>query len=79
MANDIKEHEENTITENLSAVGQIVLGEIESIGGILTGDPVTRAEGDFNADAGFLHQKSNRVLTEIENNQETPNENEIGK
>jgi hypothetical protein len=33
----------------------------------LTGDPVTRAEGEFNVEVGSLHQESNKVLTAIEN------------
>ena len=40
---------------------------IEQIGGILTGDPVTRAEGDFNVAVGSEHQEMNKNLTAIEN------------
>ncbi len=52
--------EESTLAENLLAVGQIVLGEIEKIGGILTGDPITSAEGEYNIGAGAAHQEVNR-------------------
>ncbi len=52
--------DENTLGENLSAVGQIILGEIEKIGGILTGDPITNAEGEYNIGAGAAHQEVNR-------------------
>jgi hypothetical protein len=59
----------------------MIIGEIETIGGILTGDPVTRAEGEFNVEVGSLHQESNKVLTAIENNEEISREelNESGK
>lgn len=60
------EKEKSKAVENLEAVGQIILGEVEKIGGILTGDPVTQAEGDYNIEAGTLHQRSSRVLTEEE-------------
>lgn len=73
MTNQIKENEETGLGENLSAVGQMIVGEIEVIGGILTGDPVTRAEGEFNTQVGSLHQESNKVLTAIDNNEEAPN------
>lgn len=62
-------------TENLESVGQMLIGGIETIGGILTGDPVTRAEGEFNVEAGSLHQESNRVLTAIEEIEETEQTN----
>jgi hypothetical protein len=64
--NDEKETRDDSITENLSAVGQMIIGTVESVGGVLMGDPMTRAEGDFNTNAGALHQESNRVLTAID-------------
>lgn len=67
-----KEKEESGLSENLAAVGQMIVGEIETIGGILTGDPVTRAEGDFNTQVGSLHQDANKNLTAIEHNEEAP-------
>ena len=67
MTDETKEKEYTGLGENLSAVGQMIIGEIEAVGGILTGDPVTRAEGEFNVEVGSLHQESNKVLTAIEN------------
>ena len=64
------ENEPNHAAENLESVGQLIIGGIETIGGILTGDPTTRAEGDFNQQVGSLRQESNKVLTAIENNKE---------
>ena len=70
MAIENKEAEEsdaNHTTENLESVGQMIIGGIETVGGILTGDPVTRAEGEFNTEVGILHQEANKNLTAIEN------------
>lgn len=61
-----KEIETNHAAENLESVGQMVIGGLEQIGGILTGDPVTRAEGEFNAAVGSLHQETNKNLTAID-------------
>jgi hypothetical protein len=74
MINENKEPEEtevNHTTENLESVGQIILGEIEKVGGILTADPTTQAEGDYNLEAGNLHQKANKNLTAIDEAEET--------
>ncbi len=56
----------NHTTENLESVGQMILGELETIGGILTGDPLTRAEGEFNLETGSLHQEANKNLTAMD-------------
>ena len=60
----------NHTAENLESIGQGIIGAIEMVGGILTGDPVTRAEGEFNVEVGSRHQESNKILAAIENNEE---------
>jgi hypothetical protein len=62
--------EEDLAGENLKGAGQRILGNLEIIGGIITGDPVTTAEGEFNDDVGKVHQDSARVLTAIEEGEE---------
>jgi hypothetical protein len=65
-----KEGKINHTTENLESVGQMIIGGLETVGGILTGDPITRAEGEFNTQVGSLHQESNKVLSAIEKHEE---------
>lgn len=64
--NDKTETPVNHTKENLQSVGQMLVGELETIGGILTGDPLTRAEGEFNLETGVLHQNVNKNLTAID-------------
>jgi hypothetical protein len=64
---EVEETEINHTKENLESVGQMIIGGIETVGGILTGDPVTRAEGGFNVAVGSEHQEVNKNLTAIEN------------
>jgi len=71
MTDEKNEHKKSQTTEKIEAVGQIILGEIEKIGGILTGDPITQAEGDYNIEAGNLHRESNQSIKESEENEET--------
>ncbi len=73
MIDEKTEQKETTVnhtTENLESVGQMIIGGIEQVGGILTGDPITRAEGEFNAEVGSLHQESNKNLTAIDESEE---------
>lgn len=68
MAND-NDNSKNTVNhlvENLESIGQVVLGEIEKIGGILTADSNAQAEGDFNLSNGILHHEANRNLQKAE-------------
>ncbi len=60
------EKEVNHTKENLESVGQIIIGGIEMIGGIITADGITRKEGDFNIEVGSQHQETNKNLTAID-------------
>lgn len=63
---EVQEEKTGGLIENISAVGQIIIGEIESIGGMMTGDPITRAEGNFNADSGIIREEINQDIAEAE-------------
>ena len=68
----VEENEEpNSAAENLKAVGQIIVGEIEAIGGILTGDPITQAEGGLTVDAGTAHLETSEALADAEEAEES--------
>ncbi len=36
---------------------QKIIGEIEEVGGALTGDPTTQAEGQFNVEVGEIREE----------------------
>ena len=42
--------------KGIAGLGQVLLGQIEEIGGILTADPMTRAEGEFNIEVGEIKE-----------------------
>ena len=69
MTDENNETKENSTKERLEGIAQVVIGEIESFGGVITGDPVTSAEGDFNVQVGTLHQESAQALTDAEENE----------
>ena len=53
----------------ISGLGQEIIGEIEVIGGVLTADPTTQAEGEFNVEVG-------EIRGEIEETLEPPDDTE---
>lgn len=60
------ENEKSTLKEEISNIGKIIVGELESIGGVLTGDATARAEGDLRADEGIIREKITHDLAEEE-------------
>lgn len=51
------EKDKSTLKEEISNIGKIIVGELESIGGVLTADANARAEGDLIADEGIIREK----------------------
>jgi len=51
---------------NIGGLGQKIIGEIETIGGILTADPITQAEGEFNVEVGDIREDIEDDLEKVE-------------
>lgn len=62
--NEPEEKEDHGLADNISGLGQKIIGTIESIGGVLTGDPITQAEGEFNAEVGDVREDIEEDLDE---------------
>lgn len=54
MSGQKEKDEGHPLAEKISGLGQKIIGEVEMIGGILTADPNTAAEGEFNLEVGDL-------------------------
>jgi len=54
--NEPEEKENHGLADKISGLGQKIIGEIETIGGVLTGDPLTQAEGEFNVEVGDVRE-----------------------
>ena len=52
--NEPEEHDSET--GKISGAFQKIIGEIEEVGGMLTGDPNTVAEGEFNQEVGDIRE-----------------------
>jgi uncharacterized protein YjbJ (UPF0337 family) len=63
-----EETAEHTAEKNskLSGFSQFIVGELETIGGVLTGDPLTQAEGEFNVEVGTAREEIEDDLEETE-------------
>ena len=59
-----EKEEKHGLKEKISGLGQFVIGEIETLGGVLTGDPTTQAEGEFNVEVGTVREEIEDELGE---------------
>jgi uncharacterized protein YjbJ (UPF0337 family) len=64
--NEKEEPAESSEKGKLSGFSQKIIGEIETIGGVLTGDPLTQAEGEFNVEVGTVREDIQDELEEDE-------------
>lgn len=51
-----EEKKDHGLADNISGLGQKIIGKIETIGGVLTGDPITQAEGEYNVEVGDVRE-----------------------
>ena len=65
MTNETEKHEEkHGLKDKISGIGQVIIGELETIGGVLTADPITQAEGEFNVEVGTIRENIEENLEE---------------
>ena len=60
------EKEDHGLGDKISGLGQKIIGEIETIGGVLTADPITQAEGEFNVEVGDVREDLEEDLDDLE-------------
>ncbi len=63
---EIAENEKHGLKSKVSGLGQFIIGEIETIGGVLTADPITQAEGEYNVEVGAVRSEIEEDLEESE-------------
>ena len=44
------------LKESISGLGQKIIGEIESLAGVINADPLAQAEGEFNIEVGRVRE-----------------------
>ena len=58
MTTKTENHEgKHGLKDKITGIGQVIIGELETIGGVLTADPTTQAEGEFNVEVGTIREE----------------------
>jgi len=45
------------LKRSISGLGQKIIGEIETLAGVLNADPLAQAEGEFNVEVGSVREE----------------------
>ena len=52
------------IIDKIGGLGQAIIGEIESLAGVVNADPLAQAEGEYNVEVGTLREEIEENLAE---------------
>jgi uncharacterized protein YjbJ (UPF0337 family) len=66
MTNEPEEENKKGLRDKISGSAQFIIGEIETIGGVLTADPITQAEGELNVEVGTVREEIEADLEKSE-------------
>ncbi|MGH9947244.1 MAG: hypothetical protein ACRD6X_08605 [Pyrinomonadaceae bacterium] len=66
--NSLPEDERHVIKDSITGLGQKIIGEIETLAGVINADPLAQAEGEFNVEVGDLREEIEDYLLEKDNN-----------
>ncbi|MEO6655204.1 MAG: hypothetical protein ABIO36_03910 [Pyrinomonadaceae bacterium] len=54
--------------ESITGFGQVLIGEIETLAGVINADPLAQAEGEFNVEVGTVREDLEESGIEDEDN-----------
>ena len=65
----IEDENDGSLKQKIPGLGQYLIGELETIGGVLSGDPLAQAEGEFNVEVGTVREQ---IEDDLEESRENP-------
>ncbi|MFN0278064.1 MAG: hypothetical protein ACKVRN_05605 [Pyrinomonadaceae bacterium] len=67
--NDQEKEQKHSLKQNITGFGQKIIGEIETLAGVVNADPLAQAEGEFNVEVGTVREDLEESGIEEEENQ----------
>lgn len=55
--NEDEKDQKRGFKETISGLGQKIIGEIETLAGVVNADPLAQAEGEFNVEVGEIREE----------------------
>lgn len=63
---NIETDAEPTLKDRISGLGQAIIGEVETLAGVINADPLAQAEGEFNVEVGTIRDEIEEGIDESE-------------
>ncbi len=57
-----------SFAERIGSAGQVIIGEIEVLAGVINADPLAQAEGEFNIEVGSVREEIEEDIEHEEEN-----------
>ena len=54
--NEGEKEQKDNLSNRISGFGQKIIGEIETLAGVVNADPLAQAEGEFNVEVGTVRE-----------------------
>ena len=58
------DEQKHGIVEKIGGLGQAIIGEIETLAGVINADPLAQAEGEYNVEVGTIRDGLEADLAE---------------
>ena len=55
--NEGENNQKHSFKDSISGLGQKIIGEIESLAGVVNADPLAQAEGEFKVEVGTIREE----------------------
>lgn len=55
-ANEVEKEHKPGLKDSITGLGQKIIGEIETLAGVVNADPLAQAEGEFNVEVGTVRE-----------------------
>lgn len=62
--NGVETDQQHGIIEKIGGLGQAIIGEIETLAGVINADPLAQAEGEYNVEVGTIREEIEGDLAE---------------
>lgn len=63
----IENEHKKGLKDSITGLGQVIIGEIETLAGVINADPLAQAEGEFNVEVGTIREE---IEEDLEKNDE---------
>ena len=65
-ANEVEKEHKPGLKDSITGLGQKIIGEIETLAGVVNADPLAQAEGEFNVEVGTVREGLEESVEEDE-------------